>query len=140
MTPLSFSVTKLPRIADLRGNLTFVEGGRHVPFEIRRAYTIYNVPGGEKRGGHAYRTLHEFVIAMSGSFDVVLSDGRTNDRMSLNRAYQGLYIPPMMWRGMENFSTNSVALVLASAHYDERDYIRDYEAFRLERERVVEQH
>ena len=123
---------QLPRIADPRGNLTFVEGQKHVPFEIARVYTIYNVPGGERRGGHAYRTLQEVVISLSGSFDVVLSDGRDTQRVSLARAYYGLYIPRMVWRHMENFSTNGIALVLASQHYDEADYFRDYEIFRGE--------
>ena len=132
MSGPDFSLTPLPRIADIRGNLTFVEGERHIPFAIARAYSIYNVPGGERRGGHAYRTLEEFVISMSGSFDIVLSDGRDVHRVSLNRAYHGLFIPKMIWRHMENFSTNAVALVLASQHYDENDYIREYEVFRRE--------
>src|SRR6476661_7870432 len=127
MSGPGFPLTPLPRIADIRGNLTFVEGERHIPFAIARAYAIYNVPGGQRRGGHAYRTLEEFVIAMSGSFDIVLSDGRDVHRVSLNRAYNGLFIPKMIWRHMENFSTNAVALVLASQHYDESDYIREYE-------------
>jgi hypothetical protein len=123
---------RLPRITDPRGNLTFVEGRTHVPFDVARVYTIYSVPGGEKRGGHAYRTLHELVIALSGSFDVVVSDGREERRHFLSRGYEGLYVPAMIWRQMENFSTNGVALVLASGHYDESDYFRDYDAFRTE--------
>jgi hypothetical protein len=119
-----------PKIADVRGNLTFVEGGSHIPFAIERVYAIYNVPGGARRGGHAYRTLEEVVISLSGSFDVMVSDGEETRRFSLNRAYSGLYIPRMIWREMENFSTNAVAFVLASAHYDEGDYIRDYDTFR----------
>ncbi|MDQ3280743.1 MAG: FdtA/QdtA family cupin domain-containing protein [Acidobacteriota bacterium] len=124
----------LPKIADPRGNLTFVEGGRHVPFPIERAYAIYNVPGGERRGGHAYRTLEEVVVSLSGSFDVVLSDSVDTLRISLNRPYTALFIPRLIWRHMENFSTNAVAFVLASQHYDESEYIRDYELFRGEAE------
>lgn len=125
-------VMTLRKIADPRGNLTFLEGGREVPFSIERVYAIYNVPGGERRGGHAYRTLRETVISLSGSFDVVVSDGTDTLRFSLNRPYVALYIPTMIWRHVENFSTNAVALVLASEHYDENDYIRDYETFRRE--------
>lgn len=127
---MKFELRPLPKIADPRGNLTFVEGEKHIPFRIQRVYTIYNVPGGERRGGHAYRTLEEFVIALSGSFDLVLSDGRDVYRVSLNRAYHGIYIPSMIWRHMENFSTNAVALILASRHFEESDYFRDYELFR----------
>lgn len=130
MTIWDCRLMPLPKISDPRGNLSFVESERHVPFRIERVYTIYNVPGGERRGGHAYRTLHEFVISLSGSFDVVLSDGRDTQRHSLKRAYYGLYIPPMIWRHMEDFSTNGVALVLASQHYDAAEYFRDYELFR----------
>lgn len=122
-------ILELPKIADPRGNLTFIESGRHVPFEIRRAYYLYDVPGGATRGGHAHRTLHQFLIAMSGSFDVVLDDGRNRVRHHLNRSYYGLYIAPMVWREMDNFSSGSVCLVLASDFYDEADYIRDYETF-----------
>lgn len=132
MTVADCRLIPLPKIADLRGNLTFLEGDRHVPFRIERVYIIYNVPGGAQRGGHAYRTLQELVIPLSGSFDVVLSDGCDTHRVSLNRAYVGLYIPRTIWRHMENFSTNGVAFVLASQHYDEADYIRDYEVFRRE--------
>lgn len=126
------AVLPLPKVPDARGNLTFVEGMRHLPFAMQRVYTIYNVPGGQQRGGHAYRTLHEFVIALSGSFDVVLSDGAGTKRVPLNRAYIGLYVPPMIWRHIENFSTNAVCLILASDRYDEGDYIRDIEQFRRE--------
>ena len=119
----------LPVIPDPRGNLTFVEGGRHLPFEIRRAYWVYDMPGGEQRGGHAYRTLDEFMIALSGSFEVVLDDGFAEKSVLLNRSYFGLYVPSMVWRHTENFSTNAVLLVLASAPYDEGDYIRDRGAF-----------
>lgn len=119
----------LPKIHDQRGNLTFVEGGRHIPFEIRRVYYLYDVPGGADRGAHAHRNLHQFVIAMSGSFDVVLNDGVETRRFHLNRSYFGLYVAPMMWRYLDNFSSGAVCMVLASSLYDEQDYIRDYDAF-----------
>lgn len=123
------SVVDLPRIEDARGNLTFVEGAKHVPFEIRRAYWIYDVPGGAVRGGHAYATLCEFMIALSGSFDVLVDDGRLRRSFTLNRSYRGLYVPQMMWRQLGNFSTNAVCLILASAPFDEGDYVRDYDDF-----------
>jgi hypothetical protein len=119
----------LPKVPDARGSLTFIEGGRHVPFAIERAYTIYNVPAGETRGGHAYYHLQELVVALSGSFDVVVNDGASERRISLNHAYVGLYLPELMWRHVDNFSTNAVCLVLASSHYDHEDYIRDFDAF-----------
>jgi len=122
-------IVELPRIEDARGNLTFVEGMSHVPFEIRRAYWIYDVPGGAVRGGHAYATLQEFMIALSGSFDVVVDDGRSRRTFTLNRSYRGLYVPQMMWRQVGNFSTNAVCLILASAPFDESDYVRDYDDF-----------
>ena len=123
-------IINLPKISDPRGNLTFIEGdGRHIPFDIKRAYWIYDVPGGEKRGGHAYRTNEEFIIALSGSFDVVLDDGTERKTFSLNRSYFGLYVPSMVWRQLENFSTNGVTLILASTQYAPEDYIRDYDAF-----------
>jgi hypothetical protein len=125
-------VVDLPKIHDPRGNLTFVEGGAHVPFAIRRAYWIYAVPGGGKRGGHAFRELHELVVALSGSFDVALDDGAGETLVSLNRSYFGLLVPRMTWRRLENFSTNAVCLVLASAVFDEADYIREYERFTRE--------
>lgn len=121
---------ELPRINDPRGNLTFVEGNRHVPFDIRRVYYLYDVPGGAERGGHAHKELHQLIIAMSGSFDVVLDDGKERRRHHLNRSYYGLYIPPMVWRELDNFSSGSVCLVLASLPFDESDYYRDYEVFR----------
>ena len=124
-----WSVVDLPRIEDARGNLTFVEGMKHVPFEIRRAYWIYDVPGGAVRGGHAYATLREFMIALSGSFDVLVDDGRVRRSFTLNRSYRGLYVPQMMWRQIGNFSTNAVCLILASAPFDEGDYVRDYDDF-----------
>lgn len=122
-------IIDLPKISDPRGNLTFVEAGRHVPFEIRRVYHLYDVPGGAERGGHAHKKLHQFVIGMSGSFDVVLDDGREKKRFHLNRSYYGLYICPMIWRELDNFSSGSVCMVLASEYYDETDYFRDYSAF-----------
>jgi hypothetical protein len=119
-------VIELPKIHDPRGNLTFVEGGRQIPFEIRRVYYLYDVPGGSERGGHAHLALHQFVIAMSGSFDIVLDDGFDKRRVQLNRSYMGLYVPPMTWRELDNFSSGSVCMVLASEVYDEADYLRDY--------------
>lgn len=121
---------ELPKIHDQRGNLTFVEGDRHVPFDIKRVYYLYDVPGGSDRGGHAHGKLHQFMIAMSGSFDVVLNDGDRERRFHLNRSYNGIYIAPMTWRHLDNFSSGAVCLVLASAYYDEADYYRDYETFR----------
>ena len=122
-------VLNLPRIEDARGNLTFVEGAGHIPFEIRRAYWIYDVPGGAVRGGHAYATLQEVMIALSGSFDVVVDDGVTQRTITLNRSYRGLYVPNMIWRQLGNFSTNAVCLILASAPFSEVDYIRNYDEF-----------
>lgn len=122
-------ILQLPKISDPRGNLTFVEAGVHVPFEIRRVYYLYDVPGGADRGGHAHKGLHQLLIAMSGSFDVVLDDGHCRRRHNLNRSYYGLYIAPMVWRELDNFSSGSVCLVLASAPYDEADYYRDYAAY-----------
>ncbi len=122
-------IVDLPKIEDPRGNLTFIEGGQHVPFEIKRVYYLYDVPGGSHRGGHAHKELHQLLIAMSGSFDITLDDGRTKFKYHLNRSYYGLYIPPMTWREIDNFSSGSVCMVLASAHYTEADYYRDYEEF-----------
>ncbi len=122
-------IVQLPKISDPRGNLTFIEAHRHVPFDIKRVYYLYDVPGGEARGGHAHKQLQQFVIASSGSFDVVLDDGNESKKFHLNRSYYGLLIPTMVWRTLENFSSGSVCLVLASSHYEESDYYRDYDMF-----------
>ena len=125
-------IIDMPRIQDPRGNLTFVEGGQQIPFDIKRVYYLYDVPGGSERGGHAHRGLHQFVIAMSGSFDIVLDDGFEKKRIHLNRSYLGLYLPPMTWRELDNFSSGSVCMVLASERYDEADYLRDYSDFMVQ--------
>lgn len=131
-TPLNIEnckIIELPKIAEPRGNLTFVEGSSHIPFDIRRVYYLYDVPGGAERGGHAHKGLHQLIIAMSGSFDVVLDDGRNKKRFHLNRSYFGLYVCPMIWRELDNFSSGSVCLVLASNIYEESDYYRDYDEY-----------
>ena len=122
-------IIDLPKICDQRGNLTFIEGGNHVPFDIQRVYYLYDVPGGAERGGHAHKGLHQLIIAMSGSFDIVIDDGNERKRIHLNRSYAGLYICPMIWRELDNFSSGSVCMVLASNRYDESDYYRDYPEF-----------
>lgn len=122
-------IIDLPKILEPRGNLTFIEANQHVPFPIQRVYYLYDVPGGAERGGHAHRALHQLIIAISGSFDVVLDDGHEKQRHHLNRSYYGLYVCPMIWRELDNFSSGSVCLVLASNHYDEDDYYRDYAEF-----------
>lgn len=119
----------LPKIPDERGNLSFFENSRQIPFDIKRIYWIYDVPGGEVRGGHAYQQLEEVIIALSGAFDIVVHDGKEEHRFTLNRSYIGLYIPKMVWRRLENFSTNALALIAANAPYDEADYIRDFSDF-----------
>ena len=126
----------LPKIADPRGNLTFIEGGVHIPFDIQRVYYLYDVPGGAERGGHAHKDLQQLIIAMSGSFDVVLDDGVNKKRVHLNRSYSGLYVCPMIWRELDNFSSGSVCMVLASNKYDEQDYYRDYADFMRGREQL----
>jgi hypothetical protein len=123
------TMVELPKIHEPRGNLTFIEGGRHVPFDIQRVYYTYDVPGGSERGGHAHKGLHQLIIAMSGSFDVVLDDGKEKKRVHLNRSYNGLYVCPMIWRELDNFSSGSVCMVLASNRYDEADYYRNYAEF-----------
>lgn len=122
-------IIELPKFLDARGNLSFIEELHHIPFKIERTYWIYDVPGGEHRGGHAYRKNEEFIVALSGSFDVVLDDGHRKQTFSLNRSYYGLYVPQGLWREMNNFSTNSLALVLASTRYKPSDYINSYEEF-----------
>lgn len=119
----------LPKILDHRGNLTFIEGERHVPFDIQRVYYLYDVPGGAERGGHAHRELQQLIIALSGSFDVLLDDGIRQKTVHLNRPYVGLYVSRMIWRALDNFSSGSVCLVLASTTYDEADYYREYDDF-----------
>jgi dTDP-4-dehydrorhamnose 3,5-epimerase-like enzyme len=119
----------LPKITDPRGNLTFIEGGSHIPFNIQRVYYLYDVPGGAERGGHAHKNLYQLIIAISGSFDVVLTDGKEKKRFHLNRSYEGLYVPTMLWRELDNFSSGSVCMVLASNKYDEDDYYRDYNEY-----------
>ena len=122
-------IIELPKFLDARGNLSFAENNQQIPFEIKRTYWIYDVPGGEDRGGHAFKKNQEVVIALSGAFDVVVDDGETKKTFSLNRSYYGLYVPAGLWRTMENFSTNSFALEFGSEHYDASDYVRDYEEF-----------
>lgn len=123
-------IIDLPKILDPRGNLSFIEEHKHIPFKIARSYWIYDVPGGVTRGGHAYRRNQEFIVALSGSFDVIIDDGNERKVFSLNRSYYGLYVPKGLWRQMGNFSTNSLALILASTLFDQADYIYDYEQFK----------
>lgn len=127
-------IIQLPKIFDPRGNLSFLETGNHIPFEIKRTYWIYDVPGGEIRGGHAFKNSTEFIIALSGSFDVVLNDGEKDMKFSLNRSYYGLYVPNLLWRRLEDFSTNSLALIVSSVPYDSNDYIRDFDDFKIIRD------
>jgi hypothetical protein len=122
-------IIQLPKILNAAGNLTFVESDRHIPFDIKRVYYLYDVPGGAMRGGHAHKALHQLIIAMSGSFDVLLDDGSQRKRFHLNRSYYGLYVCPMIWRELDNFSSGAVCLVLASEMYDESDYFREYSVF-----------
>ncbi len=122
-------IIQLPKVPDERGNLSFFENEQQIPFTIARTYWIYDVPGGEIRGGHAYKSLQEFIVALSGSFDVVLNDGKEEKKFTLNRSYYGLYVPRMIWRQMENFSTNSLALIVADQSYNEEEYIRDFSSF-----------
>lgn len=129
MTIEDVKIIELPKFADPRGNLSFVEQLNHIPFEIKRTYWIYDVPGGENRGGHAFIQNEEFIVALSGAFDVIVDDGERKKTFTLNRSYYGLYVPAGLWREMENFSTNSLALEFGSIHYDEKDYIRDYQDY-----------
>jgi hypothetical protein len=129
MTIKQCKIVDLPKIYDHRGNLTFIEGGEHIPFDIKRVYYLYDVPGGAERGGHAHKALQQLIIAVSGSFDVILDDGLNKKRFHLNRPYYGLYVCPMMWRELDNFSSASVCMVLASNKYDEDDYYRNYNQY-----------
>ena len=124
-------IIQLPKILDSRGNLSFYESNVHIPFEIKRTYWIYDVPGGETRGGHAFQSQHEFIIAISGSFDVLVNDGYDEKRIQLNRSYYGVYIPCMIWRSLENFSTNSLALMVSDTAYDANDYLRNFGDFKI---------
>jgi hypothetical protein len=129
MKPSLCQLVELPKIQDPRGNLTFLESNRHISFEVKRVFYLYDVPGGASRGGHALKKCHQFLVAMSGSFDVILDDGTKKERIHLNRSYYGLHIPPLVWREMDNFSSGSVCLTLASEFYDADDYYRSYEDF-----------
>ena len=129
MTVEDVRIMELPKFTDPRGNLSFAEQNNHIPFEIKRTYWIYDVPGGEIRGGHAFRQNEEFIVALSGAFDVIVDDGLQKKSFTLNRSYYGLYVPAGLWREMENFSTNSLALEFGSMHYEPGDYIRDYNEF-----------
>ena len=129
MTVDDVRIIELPKFADPRGNLSFVEQNNHIPFEIKRTYWIYDVPGGESRGGHAFRQNEEFIVALSGAFDVIVDDGTEKKVFNMNRSYYGLYIPAGLWREITNFSTNSLALEFGSIHYDRADYVEDYEQF-----------
>ena len=129
MTISDCKIIELPKFLDARGNLSFAEQNNHIPFEIKRTYWIYDVPGGEERGGHAFRLNQEFIVALSGAFDVVVDDGQNKKTFSLNRSYYGLYVPAGLWREINNFSTNSLALEFGSEHYDEADYIREYDEY-----------
>ena len=130
MDSKNIKIINLPKILDERGNLSFFESNHHIPFKIKRAYWIYDVPGGETRGGHAYKKLDEVIIALSGSFDVILHNGKKEQKFTLNRSYNALYIPNLIWRTLENFSTNSVAFIVASEAYNEADYIRDFDQYK----------
>ena len=131
------NIIELPRINEPRGNLTFVESNRHIPFAIQRVYYLYDVPGGAERGGHAHKALHQLIIAMSGSFDIHLDDGFGKKTIHMNRSYNGLYVCPMIWREIDNFSSGAVCMVLASDYYDEQDYYRDYSAFINDAKRAI---
>ena len=131
------TILDLPRINDPRGNLTFVESNRHIPFAIQRVYYLYDVPGGSARGGHAHKALHQLIIAMSGSFDIHLDDGYAKKTVHMNRSYYGLYVCPMIWREIDNFSSGAVCMVLASDYYDELDYYRDYNQFVSDAQRTA---
>ena len=123
-------IIELPRIKDLRGNLSFFENNNQIPFDIKRTYWIYDVPGGKVRGGHAFKKSHELIVALSGSFNIVLNDGNNEVIYSLNRSYNGLYVPNLIWRSLENFSTNSLALIVSNIEYNSKDYITNFETFK----------
>ena len=129
MTVDDAKIVELPKFLDSRGNLSFAEQNNHIPFDIKRTYWIYDVPGGESRGGHAYFKNQEFIIALSGAIDIVVDDGEKKRTFTLNRSYYGLYVPAGLWRSMDNFSTNSLALEFGSEHFDKGDYIRDYDVY-----------
>lgn len=129
-------IMNFPKVSDSKGNLTFVESFNHIPFDIKRIYYLYDIPGGSSRGSHAHKNLHQVIIAMSGSFDIEIDDGENKKRFHLNRSYYGLYVPPMMWRLLDNFSSGVVCMVLASEFYDEGDYFRDYQDFVAEVKRL----
>ena len=129
MTINACKLITLPKISDPRGNLTFIEGSQHIPFDIKRVYYLYDLPGGSERGGHAHKELHQLIVAISGSFDIHIDDGFQKKTIQLNRSYLGLYLCPMIWREIDNFTSGAVCLVLASNHYDELDYYRDYNNF-----------
>lgn len=131
MTNAKPLIIELPKFFDFRGNLSFIEEDNQLPFKIQRVYWIYDVPGGEVRGGHAFKETEELIVALSGSFDVILHDSINEYRFSLNRSYYGVFVPKMIWRMIDNFSTNSLALILASTGYNESDYIRDFEEFKI---------
>ena len=132
----SAKIIQLPKILDIRGNLSFFENSNQIPFQIQRTYWIYDVPGGETRGGHAFKKSNEFIVALSGSFDLILHDGEREKRFHLNRSYYGLYVPNLLWRSLDNFSTNSVALIVSSIGYQETDYIRDFQKFKKIRNEI----
>lgn len=134
---MGIKLIELPKIIDKRGNLSFFENGQGIPFKIKRTYWIYDVPGGEYRGSHAFKKSEEFIVALSGSFDIVLHDGRQEEKYSLNRSYKGIYIPNLIWRRLENFSTNSLALIVSSTGYNENDYIRDFSEFKAIANEVI---
>lgn len=129
-------IINFPKVENAKGNLSFIEENNHVPFEIKRVYYLYDVPSGATRGGHAHRVMEQIIIALSGSFDVIVDDGSVRKPFLLNRPHYGLYVPPSVWREIENFSSNSVALILASTFYDENDYIRNYEVFKKSKKSV----
>ncbi|RYY08347.1 MAG: WxcM-like domain-containing protein [Sphingobacteriaceae bacterium] len=134
MSSSEYKIINLPKILDERGNLSFLEENKHIPFEIKRTYWIYDVPGGEVRGGHSYKYNQEFIVALSGSFDVLLDNGQHKKTFTLNRSYYGLYVPCGTWRSLENFSTNALAFIVASNEYEEEDYERNYDQYVIKKQ------